>query len=87
MVEALAAAGRKLGLPDAIAEQLARQTVIGSAALLEADPASPAELRQNVTSPNGTTAAGLAVLMEGLTPLIERTAEAARKRSEELGRA
>jgi len=87
MVEALAAAGKKLGLPDAIAEQLARQTVIGSAALLEADPASPAELRQNVTSPNGTTAAGLAVLMEGLTPLIERTAEAARKRSEELGRA
>jgi pyrroline-5-carboxylate reductase len=86
LVEALAAAGRKLGLPDAIAEQLARQTVIGSAALLEADPASPATLRQNVTSPNGTTAAGLAVLMEGLTPLMERTTEAARKRSEELGR-
>ena len=86
LVEALAAAGKKLGLPDAIAEQLARQTVIGSAALLEADPASPATLRQNVTSPNGTTAAGLAVLMEGLTPLIERTTEAARQRSEELGR-
>ena len=87
LVEALAAAGKKLGLPDAIAEQLARQTVIGSAALLEADPATPAVLRQNVTSPNGTTAAGLAVLMEGLTPLIERTTEAARKRSEELGKA
>ncbi|MCR6670002.1 pyrroline-5-carboxylate reductase [Devosia ginsengisoli] len=86
MVEALAEAGKKLGLPDAIAEQLARQTVIGSAALLEADPASPATLRQNVTSPNGTTAAGLAVLMEGLTPLIEQTTEAARKRSVELGR-
>ena len=86
LVEALAAAGKKLGLPDAIAEQLARQTVIGSAALLEADAASPAVLRQNVTSPNGTTAAGLAVLMEGLTPLIEETTEAARKRSEELGR-
>ncbi|WP_240230134.1 pyrroline-5-carboxylate reductase [Devosia lacusdianchii] len=86
MVEALAEAGRKLGLSHAIAEQLARQTVIGSAALLEADPASPAVLRQNVTSPNGTTAAGLAVLMEELTPLIERTTEAARRRSEELGR-
>lgn len=86
LVEALAAAGRKLGLPDAIAEQLARQTVIGSAALMEADPASPAVLRQNVTSPNGTTAAGLAVLMEGLTPLIERTTAAAHHRSEELGR-
>lgn len=86
LVEALAAAGKKMGLPDAIAQQLARQTVIGSAALMEADPATPAVLRQNVTSPNGTTAAGLAVLMEGLTPLIEATTEAARKRSEELGR-
>ena len=86
LVEALAAAGKKLGLPDAIAEQLARQTVIGSAALLEADPASPAVLRKNVTSPNGTTAAGLAVLMEGLTPLIEATTGAAHKRSQELGR-
>ena len=86
LVEALAAAGKTMGLPEAIAEQLARQTVIGSAALLEADPAPPAVLRQNVTSPNGTTAAGLAVLMEGLTPLIEQTAEAARRRSEELGR-
>lgn len=86
LVEALAAAGKTLGLPDAIAEQLARQTVIGSAALLEADPATPAVLRQNVTSPNGTTAAGLAVLMEGLTPLVEATTKAARKRSEELGR-
>lgn len=88
LVEALAAAGKAQGLPDAIAEQLARQTVIGSAALLEADPASPAILRQNVTSPNGTTAAGLEVLMgdAGLSELIGRTVAAARKRSEELGR-
>ncbi|MBU1336152.1 MAG: pyrroline-5-carboxylate reductase [Alphaproteobacteria bacterium] len=88
LVEALAAAGKAQGLPDAIAEQLARQTVIGSAALLEADPATPAVLRQNVTSPNGTTAAGLAVLMgdNGLTELIDRTVAAARQRSEELGR-
>ena len=87
LVEALAAAGKAMGLPDAIAAQLARQTVIGSAALLEADPASPDVLRQNVTSPNGTTAAGLAVLMEGLTPLIQKTTEAARLRSQELGQA
>jgi len=89
LVEALAAAAKAQGLPDAIAEQLARQTVIGSAALMEADHATPAVLRQNVTSPNGTTAAGLAVLMgeHGLTELVGRTVEAARLRSEELGRA
>jgi pyrroline-5-carboxylate reductase len=88
LVEALAEAARRQGLPDAIAEQLARQTVIGSAALLEADPAPPAVLRQNVTSPNGTTQAGLEVLMgqPGLVDLIDRTVDAARKRSEELGR-
>lgn len=88
LVEALAEAARRQGLPDAIAQQLARQTVIGSAALLEADPAPPAVLRQNVTSPNGTTQAGLAVLMgePGLTDLIDRTVDAARRRSEELGR-
>jgi pyrroline-5-carboxylate reductase len=88
LVEALAEAARRQGLPDAIAEQLARQTVIGSAALLEADPAPPAVLRQNVTSPNGTTQAGLAVLMgePGLIDLIDRTVDAARRRSEELGR-
>ena len=88
LVEALAEAGKKAGLPEAVAVQLARQTVIGSAALLEADPAPPAVLRQNVTSPNGTTQAGLAVLMgePGLIDLIDRTVEAARQRSEELGR-
>lgn len=88
LVEALAEAARRQGLPDAVAEQLARQTVIGSAALLEADSAAPSVLRQNVTSPNGTTAAGLAVLMgePGLVDLIDRTVDAARRRSEELGR-
>ena len=88
LVEALAAAAKAQGLPDAIAEQLARQTVIGSAALMEADRSTPAVLRQNVTSPNGTTAAGLAVLMgaNGLTELVGRTVDAARVRSEELGR-
>lgn len=88
LVEAMAAAGVKQGLPEAVAMQLARQTVIGAAALMEADPAPAGVLRQNVTSPNGTTAAALNVLMgdDGLTPLIERAVAAAHKRSEELGR-
>ncbi|KKB86730.1 pyrroline-5-carboxylate reductase [Devosia limi DSM 17137] len=90
MVEAMAAAGVQQGLSPEIAMKLARQTVIGAAALMEAEPAVPAEtLRKNVTSPNGTTAAALAVLMadDGLTPLMERAVAAARKRTEELGRA
>jgi pyrroline-5-carboxylate reductase len=88
LVEALAAAGVAQGLDEHVAMVLARQTVIGSAALLEADAASASTLRQNVTSPNGTTAAALAVLMgdDGLTPLMGRAVEAARLRSEELGR-
>ena len=88
LVEALAAAGVAQGLPEATAMQLARQTVIGAAALMEADPAPASVLRQNVTSPNGTTAAALNVLMadDGLTPLMGRAVDAARKRSEELGR-
>ena len=62
--------------------------VIGAAALLEADDTPAATLRENVTSPKGTTAAALAVLMaaDGLGPLIQRTVQAARERSEELGR-
>ena len=68
--------------------QLARQTVIGAAALMEADPTPVETLRQNVTSPKGTTEAGLGVLMGpgGLMPLLEKTVAAARRRSEELGR-
>ena len=89
LVEALAAAGVAQGLPEHVAMQLARQTVIGAAALMEADPAPASALRQNVTSPNGTTAAALAVLMadDGLAPLMARAVDAARQRSEELGRA
>jgi len=88
LVEALAAAGEQQGLSGEVAMKLARQTVIGSAALMEADAAPASVLRQNVTSPNGTTAAALAVLMadDGLTPLMERAVDAARKRSEALGR-
>jgi pyrroline-5-carboxylate reductase len=88
LVEALASAGRAQGLSEDVAMKLARQTVIGAAALMEADPAPARTLRENVTSPNGTTAAALTVLMgeDGLTQLMERAVDAARRRSEELGR-
>ncbi len=88
LVEAMAAAGERQGLSAEQAMMLARQTVIGAAALMEADPTPASTLRENVTSPNGTTAAALAVLMapDGLTPLVDRAVAAARRRSEELGR-
>ena len=88
MVEALAAAGAAEGLAPEDAMTLARQTVIGAAALMDADPTDAATLRQNVTSPNGTTAAALDVLMggNGLTELMTRAVKAARRRSEELGK-
>src|SRR6185437_4878082 len=87
-VEALAAAAMRQGFAPTEAMRLARQTVIGAAALLEADPTPAATLRQNVTSPAGTTEAALGVLMapDGLTSLMEKTVLAARLRSEELGR-
>ena len=83
--EALTEAGRDLGLPDDIAALLARQTVVGAAAMLRDGEAPPAELRGNVTSPGGTTAAALQVLMPELSGLIARAARAARDRSRELG--
>lgn len=87
-VEALAAAGVQQGFGPEEALQLARQTVIGAAALMAADPTPVATLRQNVTSPRGTTEAALNILMadDGLTALMRRTVVAARLRSEELGR-
>jgi len=88
LVEALAVAGMRQGLEPGQAMTLARQTVIGSAALMEADASPVSILRENVTSPKGTTAAALAVLMapDGLEPLLDRAVQAARQRSEELGR-
>jgi pyrroline-5-carboxylate reductase len=88
LVEALAAAGEKQGLDAEQAMRLARQTIIGAAALLEADPASAAQLRINVTSPNGVTQAALEILMaeDGLGALMDRAVDAARMRSEELGK-
>jgi pyrroline-5-carboxylate reductase len=89
MVEALAEAGVRHGLSPAQAMHLARQTVIGAAALMEADESPASQLRENVTSPKGTTAAALGVLMapDGLVPLMDRAVRAAKMRSEELGRA
>ena len=88
LVEALAEAGIAEGLAPEDAMTLARQTVIGAAALMEEDPTDAATLRKNVTSPNGTTAAALEVLMgeDGMTGLMKRAVHAARVRSEELGR-
>lgn len=90
MVEALAAAAERQGFGPEEAMQLARATVTGAAALLDAEPGTTAtQLRINVTSPKGTTAAALEVLMasDGLTQLMDRAVMAARRRSEELGRA
>lgn len=88
MVEALAVAAMRQGLDPGQAMLLARQTVIGAAALMEADPQPVSILRENVTSPKGTTAAALAVLMgpNGLETLMDKAVLAARHRSEELGR-
>lgn len=85
--ECLAEAGREAGLPADLAEMLARQTVAGAGALLADSPLPASTLRQNVTSPKGTTAAALAVLMaeDGMRPLLTRAVAAAKKRSIELG--
>jgi pyrroline-5-carboxylate reductase len=87
LTECLAAAGRAAGLPNDVAERLARATVEGAGALLASEPeTSPAQLRVNVTSPGGTTAAALDVLMgeEGLEDLMERAVLAAARRAHEL---
>jgi len=85
-VECLAAAGERLGLTPEVSAKLARATVAGAGELLHQSASTPAELRENVTSPNGTTAAALAVLMAepGLKDLLGRAAAAAAKRSQEL---
>ena len=86
LIEALAQAGRAEGLPADLALQLARTTVAGSGELARISAESPAQLRENVTSPGGTTRAALDVLMaaDGLAPLIRRAVAAAAARSREL---
>ncbi|WP_117193767.1 pyrroline-5-carboxylate reductase [Rhizobium terrae] len=87
LVECMAEAGRKAGLPADLAMRLARETVSGAGELLHQSPDDALKLRQNVTSPNGTTAAALAVLMaeDGMQPLFDKAIAAARRRAEELG--
>ncbi|WP_138932971.1 pyrroline-5-carboxylate reductase [Roseovarius arcticus] len=87
MIECMAKAGEAEGLPAALAMQLALATVAGAGALAEGSDETPSQLRVNVTSPNGTTQAGLDVLMDaenGLPDLIRRTVGAAANRSREL---
>lgn len=87
LIEVMTAAGCREGLPENLALELALQTIAGAGALASAAGVSPGELREDVTSPGGTTAAGLSVLMDrekGLAPLMARTIRAARLRSEEL---
>ncbi len=87
MIECMAAAGEAQGLAPDLAMQLAKATVAGAGALAMQSDESPEQLRINVTSPNGTTQAGLEVLMNaqtGLPPLIKQTVAAAADRSREL---
>jgi pyrroline-5-carboxylate reductase len=88
LAEELARAGVEAGLPAELATKLARETVAGSGELLHRSGVAAATLRQNVTSPSGTTAAALEVLMakDGLQPLMIRAIAAATKRSKELAK-
>jgi len=86
LAEALAEAGVAAGLPPPLATKLARETVAGSGELLHRSELDAAVLRQNVTSPGGTTAAALDVLMgkDGLAQLMRKAVAAATKRSRQL---
>lgn len=88
MAEAMVAAGVEAGLPAETADALARQTLLGAARLLSESGEDPAQLRANVTSPNGTTAEGIAVLEnQQLRAIVAEAVIAARDRSIELGQA
>ena len=87
-IEALEAAGVTAGLPEAAARTLARATIASAATLLQQTGEEPAELRRQVTSPNGVTQAALEVLMApdtGFPALVDRAVQAAIRRSRELG--
>ena len=88
LTEAMAAAGIKAGLDAELAARLARATVAGSGELLARSPLEAARLRENVTSPGGTTAAALAVLMaqDGLPALMEKAVAAAVARGKALAK-
>jgi pyrroline-5-carboxylate reductase len=88
LAEELARAGIEAGLPAELATKLARETVAGSGELLHRSELASATLRQNVTSPGGTTAAALEVLMgaDGMQQLMVRAVAAATARSKELAK-
>ncbi|WP_066377133.1 pyrroline-5-carboxylate reductase [Anabaena sp. CA = ATCC 33047] len=87
LVEALADGGVAAGLPRTIANQLALQTVLGTAQLLQESKMHPAELKDRVTSPGGTTIAGLAKLEQaGFRSALIEAVKAATARSQELGK-
>jgi pyrroline-5-carboxylate reductase len=89
LIEAMAAAGVAEGLPADVAMQLARATVCGAGELAFRSPETAAQLRINVTSPGGTTAAALEVLMDegtGFPALLKRAVKAAADRGRELGK-
>jgi pyrroline-5-carboxylate reductase len=88
LAEELAHAGVEAGLPAALATTLARETVSGSGELLRRSELSSATLRRNVTSPGGTTAAALEVLMgtDGMRSLLTRAVAAATERSKQLAK-
>lgn len=86
-LEALTDAGVHVGLPRPVADELARETLIGSGIMARETGSHPAALRNMVTSPGGTTAAGLAALEEGgLRAAVDRAVRAAYERSRALGR-
>jgi pyrroline-5-carboxylate reductase len=86
LAEAMANAGIEAGLPPALSTRLARETVAGSGELMHRSEVDATTLRENVTSPGGTTAAALDVLMgpKGLQELVTRAIEAATRRSRDL---
>jgi pyrroline-5-carboxylate reductase len=87
LAEAMIEAGVLNGLPRDVSEQLVRQTLLGAATLLADDTTTPETLRAAVTSPGGTTAAGLAVLeAHGVRAAMLDAVTAATERSQELGR-
>ncbi|MEM7216414.1 MAG: pyrroline-5-carboxylate reductase [Pseudomonadota bacterium] len=86
LAECMARAGIEAGLPEKLAATLARETVAGAGELLYLADEAPAILRENVTSPGGTTAAALEVLMEpgAISEIVQKAVLAAKKRSQEL---
>ncbi len=86
MIECLAAAATRLGLDPDLSQTLAQQTVAGAGILARESETEPGTLRQQVTSPGGTTAAALDVLIGRLGPLLNEATEAARDRGIVLGK-